>query len=161
MGQKGREIVGADAGAILSVLDQAVAAEAVLAYRFLYLSKWASGIHSPALAETFTTMAQGEWTHMGRLMERMIQLGGRPVPRTSEWEATSFMKAAKPPEDQTDLRQMVEDSLKAERMAIEFYRDLARKAEGKDDVTYWLALEILADEVSEEEQLEKLLQQWD
>lgn len=161
MGQKGREIVGPDTAAIINVLNQGVAAEATLAYRFLYLSKWAAGIHSPHLAQTFATMAQGEWTHMGILMERIIQLGGRPVARTADWEDTSFMKVYEPPKDPTDLRTMLENSLAAERMAIEFYRDLARKTEGKDDVTYWIALEILSDEVKEEETLEGLLQKWD
>lgn len=158
MGQKGREIVGEEAAAIVSVLNQALAAEATLAYRFLYLSKWAAGIHAPAVVEAFAEMARGEWTHMRLILERIVQLGGRPEARPSEWEPTSFLQASPPPKDPRDLKTMLEDSLAAERVAIGFYRDLVRKTEGRDDVTYWLALEILVDEVGEEERLEKLLQ---
>jgi bacterioferritin len=160
MGQKGREIVGPEVGDIVSLLNQAVAAEALAAYRYVYLSKWAAGLNSPEVAEAFHEISQEEWKHMSRLMERIIELGGRPVSRPAEWETTSYMKFYEPPKDQTDLKTMVQDSLAGERVAIQFYRDLVRKTEGKDPVTYYLAVELLADEVRDEEYFEKLLEGW-
>jgi bacterioferritin len=158
MGQKGREIVGPEVGDIISLLNRAVAAEALAAYRYLYLSKWAAGLNTPEIAEAFYKISEEEWKHMGRIMDRVIELGGRPLVRPSEWETESYMKFYEPPKEQTDLKTMIEDSLAGERVAIEFYRDLVRKTEGKDSVTYYLAMELLADEVKDEEYLEKLLQ---
>ncbi|MFQ5838438.1 MAG: ferritin-like domain-containing protein [Thermoplasmata archaeon] len=160
MGQKGKEIVGPAVGDILSMLNQAVAAEAMAAYRYLYLSKWAAGLNAPEIAEAFHKISGEEWNHMSSLMERVIELGGRPLSRPSDWETNSYMKFYEPPKDQTDLKTMVEDSLAGERVAIEFYRDLVRKTEGKDAVTYYLAIELLADEVRDEEYFEKLLEGW-
>lgn len=161
MGEKGKAIIGVDVPELIATLNQGVAAEALLAYRFLYMSKWAAGIHSPAIAETFHAFSAGEWTHMGQLMDRIIELGGRPVHRLVDWEGTSYLDYHEPPVDQTDLRMMIESSLEAERVAVQFYRGLVERTEGNDDVTYWLALDILADEVKEEEFLERLLRKWE
>ncbi len=160
MGQKGRDIVGPDVGDVLSLLNQAVAAEALAAYRYLYLSKWAAGLNSPEIADAFFRTSGEEWQHMSLLMERVIELGGRPLTRPSDWETNSYVKYYEPPKDQSDLKTMLEDSLAVERVAIEFYRDLVRKTEGKDLVTYHLAMQLLADEVKDEEYLEKILQGW-
>ncbi len=97
---------------------------------------------------------------MARLIDRVIELGGRPMTRPSEWESHSFARFYEPPKDQADLKTMVEDSLATERVAVEFYRDLVRKVDGKDSVTYFLAVELLADEVKDEEYFEKLLLGW-
>ncbi|MCJ2519446.1 MAG: hypothetical protein LN412_00660 [Candidatus Thermoplasmatota archaeon] len=160
MGQKGREIVGPEVNGIISLLNQAVAAEALAAYRYLYLSRWAAGMEAAEIAEAFTKTSEEEWQHMSRLMDRIVELGGRPLTRPSEWENGSYAKFHEPPRDQTDLKTMVVDSLAVERVAIEFYRDLVRKTEGKDMVTYLLAMELLADEVKDEEFFESLLKGW-
>lgn len=158
MGQKGREIVGSAAGDVISLLNQAVAAEALAGYRYLYLSKWAAGIDAPEVSEAFLRLSEEEWGHMGRLMDRVIELGGRPLTRPSDWEGNSYAKYYEPPKDDRDLKTMIADSLATEKVAIEFYRDLVQKAEGEDLVTYLLALELLADEVKDEEYFERLLE---
>lgn len=160
MGQKGREIAGPEVGKVLDLLNQGAAAEGLAAYRYLYLSKWAAGLDAPELVEAFTLYAEEEWRHMSVLMDRVIELGGKPLTRPSEWEATAFLKFAEPPKDPTDLKTMVEDSLAIERVAIGFYRELVAKTEATDPVTFRLALEILADEVKDEEFFERLLRGW-
>ncbi len=160
MGQKGREIAGPDVGDIVSLLNQAAAFEGLAAYRYLHLSKWAAGLNAPEIAEIFGRLSGEEWGHMSRIMDRVIELGGRPLTRPSEWEGQSFGKYYEPPKNQADLKSMVMDSLASERVAIEFYRDLVRKTEGKDAVTYYLALELLGDEVKDEEYFERLLEGW-
>ncbi len=157
MGQKGREIVGPDVGDIIARLNEAIAAEALAAYRYLYLSKWMEGLETVEIAEVFGRLAGEEWSHMDRLMDRV----GRPLARPSEWESQSYVKYYEPPKNPRDLKPMLKDSLAVERVAIEFYRDLVQKTEGKDAVTYSLAMELLADEVKDEEFLESLLEGWD
>lgn len=157
MGKKGKEIVGEKASQIVERLNQALAAEALDAYRYLYLSKWAAGLESPELAEMFARIGAHEWDHLGRFMERIVELGGRPLPRASEFEKASYAKYQSPPKDRTALRAMVEDSLVGEREAIAFYQSLADLCRDADPVTYLLALQALADEVKDEEELENLL----
>lgn len=160
MGQKGREIAGSEVGKVIDLLNQAAATEGLVAYRYLYLSKWAAGLDAPEITEAFTQFAEEEWGHMSQLMDRVIELGGRPLTKPSDWEAHAYAKVHEPPKDATDLKAMVEGSLTVERVAIEFYRDLVQKTEKADPVTYHLALKILADEVKDEEFFERLLQGW-
>ncbi|MFQ5838439.1 MAG: ferritin-like domain-containing protein [Thermoplasmata archaeon] len=158
MGRKGTEIVGAKASDIIQRLNQAVAAEALDAYRYLYLSKWAAGLNAPEVAELFYEISEHEWGHLGTFMERIIELGGRPIARTSDFEKYAYTTYMEPPRDKTDIRKMVEDSLVGERKAIEFYQELVDLCKESDPVTYMMALEALADEVRDEENLEDFLE---
>lgn len=157
MGQKGREIVGEKADEIIARLNQAAAAEALDAYRYLYLSRWAGGLDAPEVAELFARIGEHEWKHLGSWLERIVQLGGRPLTTTSDFEKVGYTPYQEPPKDRTDIQKMVRDSLKGERAAIQFYKDLADFCHDVDLVTYRMALDALADEVEDEERLENLL----
>ncbi|MEE9237883.1 MAG: ferritin-like domain-containing protein [Thermoplasmata archaeon] len=157
MGRKGTDIVGEKASEIVKRLNQALAAEALDAYRYLYLSKWAAGLEAPEIAELFHRISEHEWQHLGAFMDRIIELGGRPMARTTDFEKLSYAGYMEPPKDRAALRKMVEDSLVGERKAIEFYNDLSSFCRDSDPVTYLLASEALADEVKDEEDLENLL----
>lgn len=75
MGRVGREIVGEEsARALVEELNRGIAAEVNDAYRYLVLSKVASGVHSGEVAGFFARTAQDEWAHAGLLMERVVQL---------------------------------------------------------------------------------------
>jgi len=52
---------------------------------------------------------------------------------------------------------MIEDSLQGERAAIQFYSELYKKTQHTDPVTADLAQDALADEVSDEDDLERFL----
>lgn len=157
MGKKGTEIVGKKAAEIIERLNQAIAAEALDAYRYLYLSKWAASLNAPEVADLFHRISEHEWGHLGSFMERLIELGGRPITRTSEFEERAYTSYMEPPGDRTAIRKMVEDSLVGERTAIEFYKELAEFCKDSDPVTYLMAVRALADEVEDEEYLENLL----
>ena len=64
---------------IIKALNQALAAEGLAAYRYLYLAEWCTGHASHEAKEAFTVMAQEEWGHVGKLLQRIVQLGGTPV----------------------------------------------------------------------------------
>lgn len=157
MGQKGKEIVGEKADEIVARLNKALAAEALDAYRYLYLSKWASGVHAPEAAELFALLSQDEWTHLANWVERIVELGGQPIVSSEEFEPSSYTAYQEPPKDRKDLEKMVRDSLKGERAAIQFYKDLADFCRDADPVTYRMALDALSDEIDDEERLEALL----
>jgi bacterioferritin len=139
---------------IIKALNRALGAEGLAAYRYLYLSHWVTGHGGHEAMEIFTKMAQEEWTHVGRLLERIVQLGGMPVISPTEWERHSYEKYKAPPKDGSKLSQILEDSLDAERAAISFYQELAQKTQHEDFVTFKLISEILADEVEDEHTLD-------
>ncbi len=142
---------------LLEDLNQVLAGETLAAFRYLYLSKIASGINSPPLARLFEEMSDGEWEHASAFMERIIQLGGVPLSRPTEWEKKSFHPYTEPPRRGNDLKAMIKDSLRLERSAVEFYQRLASKTRDSDLITYKLAVDAMADEASEEQKLAALL----
>ncbi len=142
---------------IIKALNQALAAEGLAAYRYLYLAEWLSGHAAQEATEAFEIMAQDEWKHLGKLLARVIQLGGTPILTPSDWEKYSFEKYKAPPKDSRKVKQVLEDSIEAERAAISFYHELAQKTQHEDFVTFELASELLADEVEDEHTLDSLL----
>lgn len=160
MGTVGRQIVGEHAEEIVDLLNQGIAAELNDAYRYLSLAKLASGIHSGAVAELFERTAQDEWGHVALLMERLVQLGGRPMAAPAEAANRSYAPYLEPPKDDTDLRAMLEDSLEGERAAIRFYQQLFERTRNVDPVTAQIARDALADEIDDEDEMERFLTGW-
>jgi bacterioferritin len=60
------------------------------------------------------------------------------------------------PEDHS-VKAILKQNIKGEQCAIEVYNKLSAAAKEKDVVTYHLALEIMADEIEHEEDLESIL----
>jgi ferritin-like protein len=160
MGTVGRQIVGDRAEEIVGLLNQGIAAEINDAYRYLSLAKLASGIHSGAVAELFERTAQDEWGHVALLMERLVQLGGRPMASPADAANLSYAPYQDPPKDDTDLRTMLEHSLEGERAAIRFYQNLFERTRDVDPVTAQIARDALADEIDDEDEMERFLAAW-
>lgn len=160
MGTKGREIVGDRVDEIIELLNRGIAAEINDAYRYLLLSHAASGVHSTPVAELFRETGQHEWGHVGLLVDRVLQLGGEPLTSPSEAGERSYAEYKPPPKDSTDVRAMLEDSLEGERAAIVFYRDLFDRTRDVDPVTAQIARDALADEIDDEDEMERLLESW-
>jgi hypothetical protein len=72
-------------------------------------------------------------------MDRVVQLGGQPMPGPAEAADRSYTGYRPPPADATDLPAMIADSLAGERAAIHFYRDLFDKTRDVDPVTAEIA----------------------
>jgi ferritin-like protein len=154
---KGQEIVK-NRAEIIKDLNRAVAAELLAAYRYLYLSKCASGMHGREVAEEFAEMANDEWGHVATFMERIVQLGGIPMERPGDAEKISYAKWTPAPKDPTDWKRMLKDSLEGERAAIDFYHKLLQKVHTDDAVTMHIVREALEDEVEDEHTLANLLE---
>ncbi|MPZ79009.1 MAG: hypothetical protein GEV28_00840 [Actinophytocola sp.] len=156
MGTVGQEIVGIHAEEIIDLLNQGIAAELNDAYRYLLLSKLASGIHSGPVADLFARTAADEWHHVGMLMDRVVQLGGEPMTGPADAAGRSYVDYRPPPADPTDVPAMLADSLAGERAAIRFYRTLFEKTRDIDPITAEIARRALADEIGDEDDLERL-----
>jgi len=158
MAKVGREIIKMDVDELIAELNKGVAAELHDAFRYLVLSKMASGPQSGEVAELFAQTAQDEWNHLGLLIDRILQLGGRPITRPADAEKHTYVPYKAPPQDPTDLKQMIEDSLEGERAAIRYWAGLYEKTITADPVTARLAADGIADEVSDEDNLERLIE---
>lgn len=157
MGKAAREILDIDVDALVSELNRGVAAELNDAYRYTLLSKLVSGPRSPELSQLFGRMAQSEWSHLAQLVERILQLGGRPMDKPSLADAVTYVAPADTPSDPRAVGEIVRQSLDSERAAIRYWHSLFDKTKHADPVTASLASAALADEVEDEDNLERFL----
>ncbi len=161
MGKKGIEIVAAkaDVNEVIADLNKAYADEWCAHFQYWLAGHWVSGINADAVSSRLITQSADELLHAEKFANRIIELGGAP-----EMDFASLPRVAAggykaPPEDSSNLKQVIQDVIDAERSAIEFYNSMAEKYKDKDFVTYELFKSVLLDEVSDEDEWEDLLAQ--
>ena len=157
MGTVGRQILKLDTEALVEELNRGIAAELSDAFRYLLLSKMVTGPRSQELGDMFSRMSASEWSHMGGLVERVIQLGGRPMVRPAMSEAYGYAPYHEPPPDCSDVSRIIEETLPGERAAIQYWQALFERTQHDDPVTAALASSALADEVRDEDNLERVM----
>lgn len=155
MGTKAREIVGKDVKKIVALLNQAFADEWLAYYQYWIGAKIAHGPMRRTIADEFEKHASEELKHAGMLAERIIQLGGVPVPEPKEWYEKTHCGYLAPLNP--SIAALLKQNVKSEQCAIAFYRKIAEEARGSDDITYFLALSIMKEEIEHEEDLEAFL----
>ncbi|HSV27578.1 MAG TPA: ferritin-like domain-containing protein [Sedimentisphaerales bacterium] len=156
MGTKGRAIVGMDIKELLKLLNRALADEWLAYYQYWVGSKIAVGRMRGIIAGELEEHANEELEHANKLTDRIIQLGGTPITNPEQWKKESNCGYDEPVDPNT--RKLVEQNIKGEQCAIEVYKKLLAKVEGKDPITARLILEILTDEVEHEDDLEAILE---
>lgn len=127
----------------VELLQGALATEIVCVLRYTMNSISVSGMTSKSVAAEFAEHADDERDHMHRIAERIDQLGGTPDFDPKDLASRSATEYGK--HDAT-LKEMVEQNLVAERIAIEHYRDLIGYFKECDPSTRAMLEEILADE---------------
>ena len=161
MGKKGTEIVASkiDVDEVIADLNKAYADEWLAHYQYWLAAHWVSGINADAITSRLTAQSADELLHAERFANRIMELGGEPVMDFARLTEVGGCGYIRPPEDQGNLRQVIEDVIAAERCAIEFYNKMAEKYRDKDYVTFELFKTVLLDEVSDEDEWEDLLSQ--
>ncbi|MFC4357003.1 ferritin-like domain-containing protein [Halobium salinum] len=102
------------------------------------------GLSAEEVKESLQADVQEELGHAEQIGQRLKQLDETP-PGSAEFEANQH--SLQPPEDSTNVLEVIEGVLDAEEDAIQTYRDLIEKAEENNDpVTEDLAVTLLADE---------------
>jgi bacterioferritin len=159
MGTKGKAIVGMDVKKLLNLLNKAFADEWLAYYQYWLGAKVVAGPMKDAVIAELMQHAADELRHADMVSNRIIQLGGTPVPKPEEWyKATNC--GYDPPED-SFVKTILEQNIKGEQCAITVYNKLVTTTRDKDPVTYNLVLQILSDEVEHEEDLQALLEDLD
>lgn len=113
---------GADVDEVVSVLNEVLATEIVCVLRYKHHYYMASGIDGEQIAAEFLTHANEEQAHADMVAERITQLGGKPDLNP---EGLATRAHAEYVEGES-LKEMCEENLVAERIAIETYSEMIR-----------------------------------
>ena len=156
MGKFAQKIVKVDLKKLIKLLSKALADEWLAYYQYWVGSLVAVGMMRNFVAGELAEHAKEEKEHADKLAERILQLGGTPLLKPSDWDkqGNCGYEVPKDPNTKTLLIQNVG----GERCAIKVYKDIMEFTRGKDDITFRLALGIMRDEVEHEEELEAILE---
>jgi bacterioferritin len=132
----------ADKDQVISVLNEVLATEIVCVLRYRNHYYCATGINAEPIAQEFLTHANEEQVHADWVSVRIAQLGGTP-----NWspEGLATRSHAKYSEGET-LKNMIEEDLVAERIAIETYSEIIRWLGNDDPTTRRIIEDILKEE---------------
>ncbi len=139
---------------IVQLLNDSLATELVCVLRYKRHHFTAHGMASPAIAEELMMHANEEAAHADKIAKRIVQLGGKP-----NFEPSSLLERSHAQyDDSTDLREMLLANLRAERVAVEAYRQMIRLIGDKDPTTRRMLEEILAEEEEHADEISDWLQ---
>jgi bacterioferritin len=138
----------------LEVLNSALATELICILRYKRHSFMAAGIYAEPIAQEFAQHANEEQAHADSIARRIVQLGGAP-----DFSPDGLAARAHADYVECDnLKDMIEENLVAERIAIDTYREMARWFGDDDPTTKRLLEGILEQEEEHADELADLLQ---
>jgi bacterioferritin len=117
----------------------------------------ATGIHAQSVAAEFLQHASEEQAHADQIAARIVQLGGEPNFSPEGMLTRSHSEYV----EGATLREMIEEDLVAERVAIDSYRDMIRFLGLEDSTTRRMLEGILAMEEEHADDLVSLLENID
>jgi bacterioferritin len=156
MERKGKDLVKGDIGVIVEMLNKALSDELFSTHQYWLGAKLVRGAMRGQAIEELKEHSEEEFKHANMLADRILQLGGVPVLKPEDWYKLSNCgyEAPEDPEVTTILKQNIE----GEQCAINVYKKLSDFLKGKDDITYYMVMEILEDEIEHEDELMTLLE---
>jgi bacterioferritin len=154
MGTRAREILGMDVEELLGLLNRAYASEWLAYYQYWLGAKIIKGPMKDAVAAELLQHATEELAHAEMLANRIIQLGGTPVLEPKAWYDESPCAYDAPADAYVAV--LLDQNIAGEQCAISAYKELMDATNGKDMITYNIALTILEQEVEHEEDLQGL-----
>ena len=143
----------ADRGAVIKLLNEALATELVCVLRYKRHYFMAKGIHSDPVKAEFLAHAAEEMVHADLLAKRIVELGGAPNFSPDGLSARSHAEYV----EGDTLNAMIREDLIAERIAIESYREMIAYLADHDPTTQKMLKEILAGEEEHADDLASLL----
>lgn len=153
---KAQEIVEVSVEQLIQKLTKAYVDEWMASYQYWVGAITVRGFGRAAVSAELAIHANEEMAHAKLLADRIVTLGGKINIMPVEWEKMGgcHYNAIK-----SDLmKPTLEENLKGEQCAIQFYNDLLKFVAGKDLVTYNIVLQILNDEIEHEQDLLSFLE---
>jgi bacterioferritin len=154
MGTKAREILGIDAGQLVAQLNKALGDEWLAYYQYWIGAKVAKGPMRGEVTSELELHATEELGHALLLVNRIIQLGGTPLLTPEDWYKATNCGYEAPDDPYVEV--LLEQNIAGEQCAIGVYKALADLTRDTDPTTYEMALQIMADEIEHEEDLQAL-----
>jgi bacterioferritin len=128
-------------------------------YQYWLGAKVIKGPMKDAVAAELNLHANEELNHAVLVSNRIIQLGGIPVPNPREWFDLSPCRYDSPTDPYVTV--LLDQNIAGEQCAISAYKGLMDATKDKDMVSYNMALTILEQEVEHEEDLQSLKEDLD
>jgi len=144
----------ADRGTVVKILNEALATEIVCVLRYKHHHYMAAGLSAELVAQEFLEHAQEEQQHADQIAQRITQLGGSP---NFSPEGLLTRSHSEYVEGET-LKEMIEEDLVAERIAIDSYREIIQYLGDRDPTTRRLMEDILAVEEEHADDMAGLLE---
>ena len=157
MGELGRKFAGAGRAGIVKDLIRAYADEWFAHYNFQFTANALWGHHSPSTTELLSRKSAEAFARTNRLAQRILQLGGQPIPKLTDLIDHATDKPFKLPKSMADVHGVLKAVLDAERTSLRTYQRLYERTRVADPVTALLAQEYLAAVVQGEDELERLI----
>ncbi len=158
MGKQARAISELNLKELIKDLHKAYADEWLSFYLYWYMARTVSGRAYEDIQELLGRILKDELEHAKELADLIIKLGDLPVANPMELEKHSSVPYQLPPKNTADINRIIRIVTEAEAAAIELYNNIAKKAFGKDHLTYQVITHILAEEIEHEEIFENLLE---
>jgi bacterioferritin len=143
----------ADRNAVIAVLNEALATEIVCVLRYKNHYFMARGIHAQSIAQEFLEHAGQEQEHADAIAARVTQLGGVPNLNPADLATRSHSEYR----EGSDIEEMMQEDLVAERIAIETYSEIIRWLGTDDPTTRRMMEDILKVEEKHADDLANLL----
>ncbi|KPK32543.1 MAG: ferritin [Chlamydiae bacterium SM23_39] len=157
MGTKAKEIVSLKVDELLRLLNKALSDEWLAYYQYWIGSKIVVGMMSNHVSLEFKEHAEEELKHAGMIVKRILELKGVPILEPKKWYEESNCEYLIP--ENFDVKSLLKQNIEGERCAIDVYKKLLDFTRGKDEITFQMVLEILKDEITHEDELQKILEE--
>src|SRR4051812_30867144 len=144
---------GADVHRVIAVLNEILATEIVCVLRYKRHYYTATGVYGPAVAAEFLEHAADEQRHADLAAERISQLGGEPDFNPLVLAGRSHTEYG----PGKGIREMIEEDLVAERIAVSTYAEIAKWLAEDDPTTRRLIEQLLQEEEEHADDLRDLL----
>jgi bacterioferritin len=156
LGQLGKKIAGVDQDLLRRLLC-AYADEWFGHYNYSFVAHMVAGPSSASISELMRAKSALALSRAERLAERIIELGGTPVPKLTELNDYATDKPFKLPENLRDIEGLLRVVLDADRTSLRTFTDLYEATRDRDPLTARLLLDLQGEAVHGEQQLERLL----
>ena len=156
MAIRARSIVKVNIDDLITKLSSALASEYQAWVQYIASAALVRGVIARSAKAEFEDHAEKELEHAAMLVERIIQLNGRPVTMPSDW---AKLHKELPFGTANDVMTLLNLNIEGEQDAISTYSEIFNMTEGiKDPVTNMMVQQILSDECEHEQDLTILVE---
>ncbi|MDL2228581.1 ferritin [Bacteroidales bacterium OttesenSCG-928-K03] len=155
MGKEAVLISKLDVEKLIGMLNAALAEEWLAYYQYWIGARMMEGPMRSEIEPELLVHANEELAHAELVVDRIIQLEGKPILNPKEWYDKARCAYEAPEDPYVEV--ILEQNLRGERCAILRYQEIADFTFGKDYATYQMAVGILNDELEHEHDIEDWL----